>query len=145
MGYEPDRSRDSEIITEAYENDPEAASAEYGAEFRSDLEALVSQEVVKACIEEGVYERPPQFIHRYVAFADPSGGSADSMTLGIAHKEGNTVLLDAIREIKPPFSPEAAVAEFATLLRTYRISTVRGDKYAGEWVTRAFSQAEHLL
>ena len=134
----PTVPRDSEIITEAYENDPEAASAEYGAEFRSDLEALVSQEVVKACIEEGVYERPPQFIHRYVAFADPSGGSADSMTLGIAHKEGNTVLLDAIREIKPPFSPEAAVAEFATLLRTYRISTVRGDKYAGEWVREHF-------
>ena len=60
------------------------------------------------------------------------------MTLGIAHKEGYTVLLDAIREIKPPFSPEAAVAEFATLLRTYRISTVRGDKYAGEWVREHF-------
>jgi len=31
------------------------------------------------------------------------------MTLAIAHTEGKTQILDALREIKPPFSPEAAV------------------------------------
>lgn len=134
----PTVPRDGEIISEAYANDPEAAAAEYGAEFRSDLEALVSLEVVRACVAENVRERPPQHIHRYSAFCDPSGGSADSMTLGIAHKEGDTVLLDALREIRPPFSPEAVVAEFSSLLRAYRVSTVRGDKYAGEWVREHF-------
>ena len=38
---------------------------------------------------------------------DPSGGSADSMTLAIAHMEHRnsekTVILDAIRERRPPF------------------------------------------
>ena len=29
------------------------------------------------------------------------------MTLGIAHKEGETVILDLLREVKPPFSPES--------------------------------------
>src|SRR5690606_26745639 len=105
----PTVGRDSEVIMEAFESDPEAARAEFGAEFRSDLEALINIEVLKHCIDEGVYERPPVLANRYLAFTDPSGGSADSMTLAIAHKEGDTVVLDCTREIRPPFSPEAAV------------------------------------
>ena len=31
------------------------------------------------------------------------------MTLAIAHKEGETEILDVIRERKPPFSPENRV------------------------------------
>jgi hypothetical protein len=134
----PTVPRDGDIIGDAYETDPEAASAEYGAQFRSDLEALVSLEAVRACISAGVRERAPLRTHRYVAFADPSGGSADSMTLGIAHKEGETAILDCVREIRPPFSPEAAVAEFASVLKAYRVSSVRGDRYAGEWVREHF-------
>lgn len=134
----PTVGRDSEVISEAFESDPDAARAEYGAQFRSDIEALISIEVVKACIDEGVRERPPLLSHRYVAFVDPSGGSADSMTLAIAHKEGKTAVLDCTREIRPPFSPEAAVTEYAALMRTYRVSTVRGDRYGGEWVREHF-------
>ena len=56
------------------------------------------------------------------------------MTLGIAHRNGKIGVLDAIREVQPPFSPESVVHEFATLLKRYRISWVDGDRYAGEWV-----------
>ena len=42
-------------------------------------------------------------------------------------------MLDAVREVKPPFSPEQATADFAALLRSYGISRVTGDRYAGEW------------
>ena len=42
------------------------------------------------------------------------------MTLAIAHREGETKILDVIRERKPPFSPEAVVEEFASLIRSYR-------------------------
>ncbi|WP_210247029.1 hypothetical protein [Tardiphaga sp. vice352] len=136
----PNVPRDGELIREAYGDDPESASAEFGAEFRSDLESLINIEAVQACVMEGVFERPPERKHRYVAFTDPSGGSADSMTLAIAHKEGETAVLDVIREIKPPFSPEAAVAEFADVMKTYRISTVTGDRYAGEWVREHFQR-----
>lgn len=126
------------IISEAYKDDPEAASAEYGAEFRSDLESLISLEAVRACVDENVRERPPERQHNYVGFCDPSGGSADSMTMAVAHKEGSTTILDCIREAKPPFSPEAVTAEFADVLRTYRLSQVTGDRYAGEWVAEQF-------
>ena len=60
----------------------------------------------------------------YTAFVDPSGGTADSMTLAIAHAEREVGVLDAIREMRPPFSPEAVVAEFAALLRYYHISRI---------------------
>ena len=37
-------------------------------------------------------------------------------------------------------SPAAAVAEFAALLREYRVTTVSGDRYAGEWPREQFRQ-----
>jgi hypothetical protein len=63
---------------------------------------------------------------------------SDSMTLAIAHKEGATVILDAVREVRPPFSPKATVEEYARLLKSYRCTTVYGDRYAGEWPREQF-------
>ena len=68
-------------------------------------------------------------------------GANDSFTLAVAHKEGNTAILDAVREVRPPFSPEAVVAEFADLLKKYRINTVEGDRYGGEWPREQFRNA----
>jgi hypothetical protein len=64
------------------------------------------------------------------------------MTLAIGHAENGRAcaVLDAIREIRAPFSPAAVVAEFAELLRNYRISSVTGDKYAGEWPAERFHE-----
>ena len=122
------------VIDEATERDPAWAAAEYGAQFRSDVQSLVSREAVEACVSLGVRERPPVSGVRYSAFVDPSGGSADSMTVAVAHREkGGDTILDAIRERRPPFSPEAVVADFAGLLKSYRITTIAGDRYAGEW------------
>jgi hypothetical protein len=45
-----------------------------------------------------------------------------------------------MREVRPPFSPEAVVAEFAALLRSYRISRITGDRYAGEWPRERFRE-----
>ena len=55
----------------------------------------------------------------YRAFVDPSGGSEDAMTLAIAHKTttpDERVIVDAVREVRPPFSPSAVVDDFAVLL-----------------------------
>ena len=60
------------------------------------------------------------------------------MTLAIAHKEGTTEILDVIRERKPPFSPEAVTEEYAKLIRSYRCTTVYGDRYGGEWPREQF-------
>ena len=118
--------------------DPASASAEYLAQFRTDIEAFITREAVESCVERGVFERAPLKIAKYIAFCDPSGGSSGSFTLAIAHKEQGRVVLDAIRESKPPFSPEAVVADFVTLLKHYRVSQIDGDRYAGEWPREQF-------
>lgn len=126
------------FIDDAYDADPVSASAEYLAVFRNDISGYVDREVVDACIARGVFERPPKQALKYFAFTDPSGGSNDSFTLAIAHRDADSLILDSTREVKPPFSPESVVAEFAQLLRTYRISRVTGDRYAGEWPREQF-------
>jgi len=125
-------------IDVAMERDPASAAAEYGAEFRMDVEAFVAREAVEACVSRGVYERAPISGMSYFAFCDPSGGSSDSMTLAIAHKENGIGVLDLTRERQPPFSPEAVVTEFCGLLKSYGIGTVHGDRYAGEWPRERF-------
>ena len=119
-----------EVVEAARAEDPSAAAAEWDAEFRSDLEALLTREAVEACVEPGRHELAPVAGVSYSAFCDPSGGSADSMTLAVAHREGDAAVLDAIRERWPPFSPEAVVSEFAELLRSYSIGRVTSDRYA---------------
>lgn len=126
------------FIAAEFEKDPANAAAEYGAEFRSDIESFISREAVEACVVSGRHELPPARGIRYVGFVDPSGGSGDSMTLAISHREGERAVLDAVREVRPPFSPEDVVAEFASLLRTYGISRIVGDKYAGLWPRERF-------
>ncbi len=126
-------------IDRAMERDPADAMAEYLAEFRSDLQSFVSIEIVRACTDR-VRERLPQRDCSYVAFVDPSGGSSDSMTLAIAHAEGKTAVLDAVREVRAPFSPGAVVEEFSELLHRYQVWTVHGDRYAGEWPREQFQQ-----
>lgn len=136
----PTLPREGEFLAGAFADDPVSAAAEFGAQFRSDIEAFVSREVVEAAIDEGVYERAPIDGVAYVGFIDPSGGSADSMTMAIAHKEADRAVLDLVREVKPPFSPESVVEEFAADLRRYRLVTARSDRYGAEWVRTAFAR-----
>ncbi|MCW8309118.1 hypothetical protein AruPA_18965 [Acidiphilium sp. PA] len=131
---------DPAIVEAAREDDPASARAEYDAEFRDDIAAFVSREVVEGCISTGRHELPPRQGVHYTAFTDPSGGSSDSMTLGIAHLDREGVpVLDALREVRPPFSPEAVVVDFARILRSYGVKQVHGDRYAGEWPRERFA------
>ena len=124
-----------QVIDAATERDPASAAAEWQAEFRSDIESFINREAVEACIAYDVRERAPMQGVRYYGFVDPSGGSVDSMSLAVGHREDDIVVLDAMREAKPPFSPESAVAEFSELLKSYHVSKITGD------VTRASGRA----
>ena len=128
------------VVDRAMARDPAAARSEYLAEFRDDIAAFVSRDVIDAATAPGRRELPPMHRVRYVAFVDPSGGSADAMTLAIAHAEERTAVLDAARVVKPPFSPDAVAKEFAELLSAYGLSTVTGDRYGGEWPRERFKQ-----
>ena len=128
------------VINRAMEEDESAARAEWFAEFRRDIEGFISREAVDAVVIPNRLELPPVEGIRYYGFTDPSGGSKDSMTLGISHFESGKVVLDAVRERKPPFSPDDVVREFAALLKSYRVSKVQGDKYGGLWPRERFQK-----
>ena len=99
-------------------------------------------------VAPGRYELFPVSGVSYFGFVDPSGGSSDSMTLAIAHREKDgRAVLDAVRERRPPFSPEDVTSEFAKLLKAYRVRNVVGDRYGGEWPREQFRayQIEYKL
>jgi hypothetical protein len=128
------------VVDRALEKDRARAMAEYLAEFRTDVEGFVALEVVESCVGDH-RERLPAAGVTYHAFVDPSGGSEDAMTLAIGHKAtrpDERVIVDAIREARPPFSPSAVVDDFAVLLRSYHVSKVVGDHYGGEFVREPF-------
>jgi hypothetical protein len=134
----------AQVVARAFETDPAAAASEYGrdgrVQFRADVEAFLDADAVRAVTVGGRIELAPESGREYVAFTDPSGGSRDSFTLAIAHAEGDTAILDAVRERRPPFSPDAVVQEYAALLASYGLVEVVGDRYAGEWPREAFSR-----
>jgi hypothetical protein len=139
----PTRKMNSSVrqsfIDAAYERDPASAASEYGAEFRTDIAAFVTRDALLACVSRGVRERPALGI-KHFAFVDPSGGSSDSMTLAIGHNQNGVAILDFLREIKAPFSPEHVVDEFVSNLRDYRCNAVTGDRYAAQWVQQPFKR-----
>jgi hypothetical protein len=127
-------------IDHELERDRPRNSAELLAEFRTDLEAFLSLDIVEAAVGDYV-ELAPAANCRFFGFVDPSGGSGgDAFTVAISHRDGDGVVIDAVRERRPPFSPGDVIAEFSNLLKSYRISTVTGDKWAGGFPPEQFAK-----
>jgi hypothetical protein len=127
------------IIARKYAEDEVVARSEYGAQFRSDLEAFISTEVIDGLVIPDRRELPPMSGTRYAAFVDPSGGAADAMTLAIAHKDRDgKIVLDCVREQNAPFDPDACTAIFADTLKRYAVREVTGDYFGGEWPIARF-------
>ena len=127
-----------EEIKRAYENDPIAAAAEWGAEFRSSITSPFDPEDIKAVRVEGRRLLLPNSEIHYKAFVDPSAGKVDSFTLGIAHQEHEKIILDRLEEIQAPCDPKVATKEFCEILKEYKCYQVIGDKFAGNWCSNEF-------
>jgi hypothetical protein len=82
----------------------------------------------------------------YFGFVDPAGGSGDdSMTMAIAHRDSNGVIvLDCVREVRPGFSPKSVVDDFAAVFRSYGIHQVVGDAWGGEFVREPFMPLQYI-
>ncbi len=137
-------------VESEYRKDPENARAEYGAQFRTDVVAYMTEELLDACTAHGVEERPPiaaEDIHAgrsqptlYLGFVDVSGGRADSYTLAISHWDRSRAkaVLDAIREWRAPFHADAVTKDACELLKRYGIEYVTGDHFGGDWPAERF-------
>lgn len=133
---------DGRVIARARADDPESARAEWDAQFRADLAALLDDATIDAAIDRGrPLELPPREGISYVAFTDASAGRHDAFALCIGHKEDERFVADVVRGRKPPFDPASVAAEYAVLAKEYGVRTVVGDAFAGEWTSRAFRAA----
>jgi hypothetical protein len=133
-------------IAREFRRDPVSAGSEYGidgfVQFRQGAQALFDEAPLRQVIITGRRELPPGEGVRYVAFVDAAEGSrsGDSMTLGIAHREGGRAVLDLVREVEPPFSPgQVIISTFAPILRDYGCREVTGDNHAKGFVSAAFN------
>jgi hypothetical protein len=132
------------VIDKALATDSARAKAEFLNEWRSDLSDFIPGDAIDACTDVGVYERPPMPNTKYFAHCDAAGGTGkDSLAFSISHCDSSYVV-DVVREYKPRFIPAAAINELAQLCKAYRITTVRGDKYAigfhlNEWKTHGIT------
>lgn len=126
------------LIDRESKKDPSAAKAEWGAQFREDIETFLTPEAIDACIVLGRRALPFQPLTHYTAFCDPSGGRHDNFSLAISHKENERLVVDLLRAWEPPFNPQVVVTEIIKVLKDYKISLVTGDRYAAAWVSSAF-------
>ncbi len=122
------------VVDQALAENPPKARAEFLGIWREDMADFCPHDVVEVDTDRGVFERPPMRGINYLCHVDAAGGTgSDSITLGIAHAEPDTdrVVLDVLRERKPRFIPRDVIAEWAQLLKSYNISEVQGDSFAG--------------
>ena len=121
--------------------DSAAGVGEYLGLFRTDIAALIDRETIEARVSRGVSVRAPLAQFNYVGGVDHRGAAARiplRWRSPISRTESRCSIASLRR--KPPLSPEAVTAEFAAVLKEYRISTVRGDRYAGLWPAERFRE-----
>jgi hypothetical protein len=119
-------------IEHELEKDPVRNRAEYLSEWRDDLSGYISRELVEACVQDW-HELPPNPGISYRCFLDAASGvpEGDSYAIAIGHKLGDRVIIDSIREVRPPFSPAEVVNNvLLPLCRAYNIHSVSSDNYA---------------
>jgi len=120
-------------------DDPEAYRSEVLGEFRPGTTTLFDPDALSPCVATGVREVSPQPATPYHSFIDAASGSGkDAFTAAIAHRDGERVVLDAVRAWAPPFNPSGVIAEAAVLLKFYGLRETTGDRYAPGFVSEGF-------
>lgn len=126
------------VVDDAMKDDAARASAEYLAQFRSDISSLIDPELIKQATRPKPLETPWASKTLYRAFTDPAGGGADEFTVAIGHLDRDAVVIDAVRGLHG--SPATIAKEYAAFLKSYGIRRVTGDRYAGRWPRDEFEK-----
>ena len=102
--------------------------------------AFQPEPVMDAVARGTPYRKPEEGIH-YSAFVDMSGGSSDDAVIALGHlDEDDRYVVDRIMDqgTPAPFDPRKAIERFVPVLVEYRVSTICGDRYAGETFRKDF-------
>jgi hypothetical protein len=130
------------VVERAIARDPAFASAEYLAQFRTDISNFLDRDVLRASVDDSVRVRPPLNGVAYTAFVDASSGRGDSFAAAVCHVEQDQrLVLDCLYEKKPPFAASATVAEVCALLKNYRVFEVQGDAYSIGFLESEFARS----
>ncbi len=96
-----------EFLDTERQRDPEKFKVEYGAQFASNLSALVNSDVIDACIDDRRAALPPrpEFQGAYVLALDPARGGVgrDDYTACIVHYENGTLVVDKFHSFVADF------------------------------------------
>jgi hypothetical protein len=130
---------DRKLIETEIERDPAFGKSEWLAEWRDDLATFLDRALIEAAVDVGVMVRPRVPNVKYHCMIDPSGGVGDSMTLGIAHRENDVVVLDCMIERPAPFKAQQVVSDFVKVMREFGLKTCTSDRYAASWVSQSFA------
>jgi hypothetical protein len=127
------------MVDRAMRDDPEAAGAEWNAEFRSDIDSFLDDGQIMVAVDMGrPRELPPRPGIPYAAFVDASGGRSDAYTMCIGHRHGDKFIADVVTGEPPPFNPSTVTARMAGIVQAYGCRKVTGDNFAAEWVATAW-------
>ena len=129
----------SRSLIKAMDRDPAAASAEYMAQFRTDVEVFITREAVEDCVKSRSARATTRAstqlcclcrsfwrLSRCHDVGDRSQGRQDA--------NPRCDLVSASRHSRP----EAVTEEYAKPVRSYRCTKVYGDRYGGEWPREQF-------
>jgi hypothetical protein len=132
----------AELIAAHKAADPEAAVSEWDAEFRNDISALLSEDLIELATDRSrPPELPPQQGLTYRCFIDGSGGRHDHYVACIGHKDSaGRFICDVLRGHAPPLDPQEVTREIAQLAKEYRCPSVQGDAYSADWIVSAFRE-----
>ena len=135
------------FIAAELERDPTGNAAEYLSIERSDVASFLDAPLVdyNTRLEPrelpAVQHTPTGALIQYLAGLDISGGRNDAAACAVAHREGQRVVVDAVRRIPSPHDPAVVAAEFAEFLRPYRLTRAVADNYGAELSCRIYSEA----
>ena len=119
--YHPDlnESIPQSFIDDELARDPQAAAAEYLAEFRNDLEALFDAALLDRATRPTPRELPYTLhtpsggFRQYHAAVDVSGGRQDAAAAAVTYRDGDSVVVAACRRWPSPHDPVQVAKEVA--------------------------------
>lgn len=121
------------------EADPENAAREIDAKpLSGGVSTWFSKDALEAAVVDSLPQLGAYVPHREYFAAGDFAFKRNSSTLAIVAKDGDTLTLVSLREIKPepgaPLKPSAVCAEFAADLKRFRIGEVACDSHEREEV-----------
>jgi hypothetical protein len=129
-------------LAAAERRDKVSYETEFLAHFRTDLSGMYDPLVIDKAVDlDRPLELEPRDKLEYAAFTDVAGGGGkDSYAVAIGHLEDSRIVVDVVRSRAPKFNPEDVTRDYSELLKKYRVSTVRGDKFSGDFALHQFAK-----